>query len=90
MPQHIRSTRQTHPIIAPGSGVLERSYFDLIRLQAGEMHQGALAEMEAVCVVMSGVANIDADGSEFAEVGQRDSVWQGMADSVYVPAGTPF
>ena len=90
MPQHIRSTKQTSPIIARGSGVLERSYFDLIRLQAGEMHQGALPEMEAVCVVMSGVATIDVDGSEFAEVGQRDSVWQGMADSVYVPTGARF
>jgi len=46
--------------------------------------------MEAVCVLLSGQADITVDGTAFAEVGDRSSVWQGMADSVYVPTGAEF
>ena len=62
------------------------SYFQLLRLRAGERRTISVPGCELLCVVLSGRADIEVDGVSFAGVGRRASIWDGPADSVY--AGT--
>jgi 5-deoxy-glucuronate isomerase len=59
------------------------SYFNLLRLRAGESHTLDVPRCELLCVVLSGQAEIAAGGTSFARVGRRASIWEGPADSVY-------
>lgn len=74
------------PLVQPRAGLLERSYFHLLRPRAGETRALSAPGCELLCVVLSGHADIEADGARFERVGRRASVWEGPADSVY--AGT--
>lgn len=84
MPRLIRpSTHRNTPIVAPGSGPLMLSYFNLLRLSAGESHTYESAGCETLCTVLSGRADIAACAQEFKNVGRRVDIWDGPADSVY-------
>lgn len=69
-------------IVRPG-GTLALTYFNLVRLAAGEVHRERVEGCELCAVVLSGNMNVRAGGVEFARVGQRADVWSGKADSVY-------
>ncbi len=70
--------------------VLKRTYFNLVRLSAGESFHDQLEGIEIVLVVMSGRCTITAGGETFTDVGGRKNVWEGKADSVYCPQGVSF
>src|SRR4051812_23732324 len=84
MPRLIRA-RDNHnrPIVEPGQGTLTLSYFNVLRLQAGQAHTLDVPKCELVCVGLSGRADIAAATQEFKNVGRRADIWSGPADSVY-------
>lgn len=84
MPQLLRA-RDNHnqPLIEPASGPLALTYFNLLRLRAGESHTLSVPGCELLCVVLSGQAEIAAGGTSFSRVGRRADIWEGPADSVY-------
>jgi hypothetical protein len=45
---------------------------------------------EACLVILSGTVTVEADGQTFERLGARESVFDGPATSVYVPADTPY
>lgn len=75
--------RSHEPIVEPGPGLLTLSYFNLLRLSAGETVTIDVPQCELLCVVLSGRADIAACAREFHGVGKRADVWDGPADSVY-------
>lgn len=84
MPQHLRaSDNRNTPLVEPGRGALALSYFNLLRLRAGESVTLAVPGCELLCVVLSGQAEIAAGGKSFDRVGRRAGIWEGQADSVY-------
>jgi 5-deoxy-glucuronate isomerase len=84
MPQLLRA-RDNHnqPLVAPAVGPLALTYFNLIRLRAGESHTLSVPHCELLCVVLTGQAEIAAGGKSFGRVGRRAEIWDGPADSVY-------
>ncbi len=84
MPKLIRARdNRNAPLVAPGGGDLTLSYFNLLRLDAGQARTLDVPECELLCVVLSGRADIAAAAQEFKNVGHRADIWDGPADSVY-------
>lgn len=84
MPKLIRA-RDNHnaPIVEPGQGDLTLTYFNLLRLAAGEAKTVDVPSCELLCVVLAGRADIAACAQEFKNIGHRTDIWDGPADSVY-------
>ena len=74
---------RNQPIVEPGPGTLTLSYFNVLRLSAGETRTIDVPQCELLCVVLTGRADIAACAQEFRNVGRRADVWDGPADSVY-------
>ena len=64
--------------------------FAVHKLAAGERFSGGNAHRETCLVVLSGSASICAGDDVFADVGDRESVFDGPPASVYVPAGIDY
>lgn len=76
------------PIINAGDAILPRTYFNLVRLAAGESFRTVVPGYETCWVVLGGSCDIDVAGEAFAGVGSRKNVWDDRrADSVYAPQG---
>ena len=84
MPKLIRARdNRNAPIGEPGGGDLTLTYFNLLRLHAGEARTLDVPSCELLCVVLSGRADIAACATEFKNIGRRADIWDGPADSVY-------
>jgi 5-deoxy-glucuronate isomerase len=84
MPKLIRARDNRHaPIVAPGIGDATLTYFNLLRLNAGQAVTVDVPRCELLCVVLSGRADIAAGAQEFKNIGRRADIWSGPADSVY-------
>jgi 5-deoxy-glucuronate isomerase len=84
MPQLLRARDNRNlPLVEPGRGALALSYFNLLRLKAGESLTLEVADCEVLCAVLTGRADIAAGAQEFKSVGRRATIWDGPADSVY-------
>src|SRR3954462_12193183 len=84
MPKLIRAREKHHaPIIEPGRGDSTLTYFNLLKLGAGEAVTLDVPTCEILCVVLSGRADIAACAQEFKNIGRRVDIWDGPADSVY-------
>ena len=83
--------RQYHnrnqPLVGPEPDVLSLVYFNLVRLRSREEFAQEVSGFETVLVVLSGNCIISVDGREFSDVGRRQDIWSGKADSVYAPSG---
>lgn len=93
MPRHLRAhANANRPLVAPGTGdsPLRNTYFNLVRLSPGQEYTGVLPGFESACVVLSGTVDVIVGAQTYAAVGRRPSVWEGLADSVYVPSGETF
>jgi 5-deoxy-glucuronate isomerase len=75
------------PILA-GNKPVERIHFNLIKLAPGQTYQYRLAQFETVGVPLAGACDLSVDGQTFSNLGNRDSVWAGKADSVYAGPNT--
>ena len=74
---------RNQPIATPGRDGVTLSYFNLLRLAAGESRTLAVPGCELLGVVLSGRAEIAAGAEVFKNVGRRANIWAGPADSVY-------
>jgi 5-deoxy-glucuronate isomerase len=73
---------QNEPILA-GNKPVERIYFNLVKLAAGEIYRYRLPEFESVVVPMAGTCDLTVDGETFSNLGHRTTIWDGQADAVY-------
>ncbi|MBN2211161.1 MAG: 5-deoxy-glucuronate isomerase [Sedimentisphaerales bacterium] len=76
------------PLVNTGHALLKRTYFNIIKLAKDQSYQGCLPGYESVYVVIHGKCRLECQSKIFADIGQRESVWSGKADSVYVPPET--
>jgi 5-deoxy-glucuronate isomerase len=84
MPKLIRAgDNRNAPLVTPGTDVLTLSYFNLVRLDAGQAVTLEVPGCETLAVVLSGRADVAAGAQEFKNVGRRADIWDGPADSVY-------
>ncbi|MGL4240780.1 MAG: 5-deoxy-glucuronate isomerase, partial [Beijerinckiaceae bacterium] len=88
---HIRATdNRNDPIVGSADAVMPEIYFNILRLKRDETWSATLHGYEAAAVVMSGTCDITAGDVAFPGIGTRRSIWDGPADSVYIPAGSPM
>jgi 5-deoxy-glucuronate isomerase len=88
MPDLIRQyDNKNQPIIAPRVGPLSLTYFNLLRLRKGEDYRVKVAGVETLYAVLSGNVDVDVNGTQFPNVGRRQDIWSGKADSVYAGSG---
>ena len=86
MPEHIIPYDNfNQPIIKVGNSRVPRCYFNVVTLDKGQSYHHHLSEFESVCVGASGTFDIDVDGRRFENVGERNHIFEGKPDSVYIP-----
>ena len=61
--------------------------FRVVRLAAGARYNHVEDGREACLVILTGTVSVDAGGEHFGDIGGRETVFDGAATSVYVPAG---
>ena len=73
--------------ITPESAGWKYVGFRIVRLTAGARYNHVEDGREACLVILTGTVSVDAGGEHFGDIGGRESVFDGAATSVYVPAG---
>lgn len=79
-----RPDRKVGPIVDATNGLMNDVYFELIELAPDEMKVLGVPGFELVLVVQSGSCAIKCDDLAFSDIGRRENIWGGKADSVYV------
>ena len=88
MPDLIRQyNNKNQPIITPATTILSSTYFNLVRLKKGEEHEAMIEGFETLYAVLSSNVEIEVNGTPFKDVGWRQDIWSGKAESVYAGAG---
>lgn len=88
MPRLIRAADNYNtPLVSPHGDLTQLSYFNLLRLRAGESLTLEVPGCELLGVVLSGQADLTVGAQTFSRVGQRVDIWSGNADSVYCGTG---
>ena len=64
--------------------------FRVVRIAEGADYANCEVAREACLVILSGTVSVFADGDVHPGLGDRGSVFEGAATSVYLPAGTPY
>ena len=86
MPDFIKKyDNKNQPIVDDFSQSLSLTYFNLVKLKAGESFESNMESYESVWVVLSGNCDISVDGRSFPDIGKRKDIWSGLAESVYAP-----
>jgi 5-deoxy-glucuronate isomerase len=75
--------------VTPKSAGWEYVGFRVVKLAAGKGYAGREAGREACLVVLSGTVTVEA-GERFEGLGERNSVFDGAATSVYLPADADY
>jgi 5-deoxy-glucuronate isomerase len=87
MPKQIKAYKNNNePIIPVQNDILKLTYFNIIKLNNSETYSQKLKDFESVFVILKGNCDIKVNGINFSEVGKRDNIWSGKADSVYAPS----
>jgi 5-deoxy-glucuronate isomerase len=73
---------KNEPILA-GNEPVERIYFNIVKLVAGENYQYLLPGFESVVAPMAGTCDLTVDGEAFSGLGRRATIWDGKAEAVY-------
>jgi len=73
--------------ITPESAGWKYVGFRVVRLAAGARYNHVEDGREACLVILTGTVSVDAGGEHFGDIGGRETVFDGAATSVYVPAG---
>ena len=74
------------PIVGAGDETLSLITFRLVRLISGAPLTLIESDHELCLVPFSGTVHMEVDGQRFDNVGGRNDVFSGLADSVFVPA----
>ena len=77
--------------VTPSSAGWSHVGFQVVKLEAGQSHEGGSPDREACLVVLTGTANIYAGELAVEDAGGRNSVFDDAPPaSAYVPAGTTY
>jgi len=77
--------------VTPQSAGWTHVGFQVVKLAAGQTHEGSEPARETCVVVMSGAAEVAAEGLSFGTIGGRANVFEDAAPgAVYIPAATAF
>jgi 5-deoxy-glucuronate isomerase len=85
-----RRDNANQALVDASSPILPEVYFNLVKCVPGTPVRIEVANTEIVAVVLSGTCDIGVGAERFADVGQRRSIWDGKADSVYAGSGQPL
>ncbi len=86
MPDIIRQyDNQNHPIIDVNHPLVSMIYFNIVKLKRNQTYLNQLNGYESVYVVLNGNCSINVNDETFDDIGHRDDIWSGKADSVYAP-----
>ncbi|WP_299736726.1 5-deoxy-glucuronate isomerase [uncultured Roseobacter sp.] len=79
---------QNKPIVDTDHHLVPLNYFNIIKLQKGEVFEYAVQGYETCIVPATGTVDVDVEGATFAKLGNRTvDVWDGEPEGVYVPVG---
>ena len=88
MSRHIAPfDNRNEAIVAAGDATTPLCYFNHVRLRRGERFVHQVAGYESAVVPASGTCDVSVLGQRFEGIGQRDHLWGGDAEAVYVPVG---
>lgn len=76
--------------ITPESAGWTHVGFRVLDLAVGQVHEGREDGRETCLVVLTGKVDVIGGGAAFGNLGARDSVFDGPATSVYLPAGLDY
>lgn len=76
------------PIVDVDHPLVPLNYFNIVKLQAGEVLDYQIAGYETCVVPATGTVTVETMGETFADIGNRGAdVWDGEPEGVYVPTG---
>jgi 5-deoxy-glucuronate isomerase len=76
-------------IVDVDNGLVPLTYFNIVKLRAGETFDYRLARYETCVVPATGTVTVETGGQTFAGIGNRGAdVWDGDPEGVYVPTDT--
>ena len=79
---------QNRPIIDVSDERVPLNYFNIVKLQRGQMFEYQVPGYETGIVPATGTVDIDIEGEAFSAIGQRVSdVWDGEPEGAYAPSG---
>ena len=76
--------------VTPESAGWDHVGFRVLRLAAGQSYSHVEQDREACLVILSGTVDVDADGQSYPGLGERASVFEGPATSIYLPASVAY
>ena len=81
---------QNTPIIDINDDNVPLTYFNIVKINKGEVFTYQLSGYESCIVPATGCIDVDVDTTSFLKVGNRNSdVWDGEPEGVYVPTDMP-
>jgi len=78
---------QNQPIVDVDHAVTPLCYFNQVRLRKGERFVHQVAGYESTLVPATGSCDVQVGEHHFAHIGQREHLWGGDPEAVYVPVG---
>ncbi|MCR4424926.1 MAG: 5-deoxy-glucuronate isomerase [Firmicutes bacterium] len=78
------------PIVEKAKGESVKIDFGLLYLGEGKSYKGRTEGNEVGLVILSGRCTVEAGGSVFRDIGDRQDVFSGPAHTVYLPPGTEY
>lgn len=82
---HCKPCEGYNRILRPGEYGMKLTEFGLLKLSAGQTHEGDTGEHEAALVLLGGRGRFRGDGFDFVDVGGRANVFDGKPHTVYLP-----
>lgn len=79
---------RNQPIVDVDHEAVPLTYFNIVKLKAGEVFDYRVPGYETCVVPATGTVDVDVDGAAFPAVGNRvGDVWGGEPEGVYAPVG---
>jgi 5-deoxy-glucuronate isomerase len=79
---------RNQPIVDADNPTVPLTYFNIVKLRAGEAFEYQVPGYETCIVPATGTVDVSAEGVAFDALGNRtDDVWDGEPEGVYVPVG---
>jgi 5-deoxy-glucuronate isomerase len=87
IPPHDNADR---PIVDVDNPLVPLTYFNIVKLKKGEVHDYRLSGYETCVVPATGTVTVEVGGQTHADIGNRGTdVWDGEPEGVYVPTDMP-
>jgi len=80
---------KNRPIVDVDDAHVPLTFFNIVKLKAGEHFDYQLDGYETCVVPATGTVDVETGGETFAKIGNRgEDVWDGEPEGVYVPTAT--